>query len=90
MNGSNLPKCQQTIADDIEIKIHQGDIKFLPVIFLLEDMEVVLVIGKNYGAMEFLKNRIRFPIDINTGYFVKFPKSYLFENWHQLLFMGHL
>ena len=53
MNGSNLPKCQQTIADDIEIKILQGDIKFLPAIFLLEDMEA-LVIGKNYGAMEFM------------------------------------
>ena len=53
MNGSNLPKCQQIIAEDIGIKIHQGDIKFLPVIFLLEDMEVV-VIGKNYGAMEFM------------------------------------
>ena len=52
-NGSNLPKCQQTIADDIEIKILQGDIKFLPAISLLEDMEA-LVIGKNYGAMEFM------------------------------------
>ena len=53
MNGSNLPKCQQIIAEDIGIKIHQGDIKFLPVISRLEDMAVV-VIGKNYGATEFM------------------------------------
>ena len=43
-NGSNLPKCQQTIAEDIEIKIHQEDIKFLPAIFR-EGMGPV-VIGK--------------------------------------------